>query len=181
MDGFIGFPGTSNNSFQYPSQIVCDPNTYTFYITDTNNHRVMHYTFNASAGTVAAGGNGAGTNNTQLNSPLGMYFDTFSNSLVIANYNGHNIVRWTLCDSKWTLVAGDINGTNGATSTLLYNPVGVTMDPMGNIYVADSANQRIQLFPAGQSTGTTIAGMSGVRGNSSTLFYYPFGHYLIIS
>ena len=93
MDVFIGFPGTSNNSFQYPSQIVCDPNTYTFYITDTNNHRVMHYSFNASAGTVAAGGNGAGTNNTQLNYPIGMYFDTISNSLIIANYNSHNIVR----------------------------------------------------------------------------------------
>ena len=48
------------------------------------------------------------------------------------------------------------------------------MDPMGKIYVADSANQRIQLFLAGQSTGITIAGISGVIGNSSTLLNYPF-------
>ncbi len=62
IDGFVGSLGTSNNAFQYPSDLVSDPST--FYITDTSNNRVMHYSFKASAGTIFAGGNDARPNNT---------------------------------------------------------------------------------------------------------------------
>jgi hypothetical protein len=49
------------------------------------------------------------------------------------------------------------------------------MDPMGNIYIADTVNHRIQFFLSGQSNGTTIAGVTSVSGNNSTLIYYPYG------
>ena len=46
---------------------------------------------------------------------------------------------------------------------------------MGNIYVSDTSNHRIQLFPIGQLDGITIAGSTGVRGNDSNLLYAPYG------
>jgi DNA-binding beta-propeller fold protein YncE len=134
----------------------------------------MQYLPNASSGTVVAGGNGAGTNNTQLWSPYGFAFDSSSNSLVIANFDANNVVRWVLGASSWTLVAGSINGSNGSTSTLLDQPLSVTLDSMGNIYIADSGNHRIQFFLAGQPNGTTIAGITGFPGSNSSQLHYPY-------
>jgi hypothetical protein len=128
----------------------------------------------ASSGTVVAGGNGQGFNNMQLNYPIGLYLDSSSNSLVIANAGANNIVRWVLGASSWTLIAGDPSGTVGATSTMFYHPAGVTFDSWGNMYVADTYNHRIQFFLAGQSSGTTIAGVATTRGNSSTLLNFPY-------
>jgi len=48
------------------------------------------------------------------------------------------------------------------------------MDPMGNFYVADYANTRIQLFLAGQFEGITIAGRTGVPGSNASLLMYPY-------
>jgi sugar lactone lactonase YvrE len=166
IDGFVGSLGTSNNAFLYPSDIVSDPST--FYITDTSNNRVMYYSFKASVGTIVTDGNGARPNNTQLNLPIGIYFDAVSNSLFIANFGGHTVVRWVLADNHWTLVAGNINETNGSSSVLLNGPVGITLDPMGNIYVTDSNTDHVQLFLASQSTGAT-----GIVGSNATLLTNP--------
>ncbi|CAF0968343.1 unnamed protein product [Rotaria sp. Silwood1] len=172
--GITGSPGSGNIELMNPYGIVRDSSSGTLYIADQSNHRVMSYLSGASSGTVAAGGNGRGTSNTQLNYPVGIYFDASSNSLIIANTGANNIVRWVLGASSWTLIAGSISGASGTTATLLNYPVGVTLDSMGNIYVADRNNHRIQFFLAGQSTGRTIAGVTNTSGNSATLLYNPY-------
>jgi len=40
---------------------------------------------------------------------------------------------------------------------------------MGNIYVADRDNRRIQFFSIGQSNGMTIAGITGITGANASL------------
>ncbi|CAF1226061.1 unnamed protein product [Rotaria sordida] len=171
--GITGSAGSGNNELTNPYGIARDPSSGTLYIADQSNHRVMSYIAGASSGTVVAGGSGLGTGITQLNYPVGVYFDASSNSLIIANTGANNIVRWVLGSSSWTLVAGSISGAGGSNATLLNYPVGVTMDSMGNIYVADRNNHRIQFFLAGQSIGTTIAGITNRGGNNSTLLYSP--------
>lgn len=134
----------------------------------------MAYTAGSSTGTVVLGGNGAGISNTQLSNPQGLYFDTATNSLLIANTDAHNIVRWTPgTNNTWTLVAGSLTGQSGITDTLLDSPAGVTADLFGNVYVADTENHRIQLFPLGQSTGTTIAGTATISGSTASLLNRP--------
>jgi sugar lactone lactonase YvrE len=147
-------------------------NTNTLYIADTNNNRVMSYASGASNGTLVIGDQGPGTNNTQLNLPSGVYFDALSNSLLVANYGGHHIVRWASSASSWKLVAGS-PGVYGCSSTLLNCPTGITVDPMGNLYVADTANHRIQLFLAGQNVATTIAGITGSSGATGVQLNTP--------
>lgn len=139
------------------------------------NNRIMIYGFNASSGTILVGGQGAGTNWTQLNTPMGLYFDSPSNSLIIANCYANNIVRSRLNTNVWELVVGNITGSYGYTSNELWYPQDVTLDPMGNIYVADTANQRIQFFSVGQSNGIAIAGTTSTTGNSSALLKNPYG------
>lgn len=94
--------------------------------------------------------------------------------MVIANAGANNIVRWTIGASNWTLVAGNLNGTIGTTSTTLYYPVSVTFDQYGNMYVADTYNHRIQFFASGSQVGVTIAGVGGTFGSNSTLLKFPY-------
>ena len=49
----------------------------------------------------------------------------------------------------------------------------MTIDPMGNLYVADRNNHRIQFFLNGQLNGTTIAGITSTSGNNSTTLSQP--------
>lgn len=144
------------------------------YVADFSNNRIMRYVSNVTSGTLVAGGNGPGMNSTQLYHPTSVYFDLPTNGLLIVNNFDHNVVRWTLGDSNWTLVAGSTNVTFGITEILLYTSIGMTLDPMGNIYVADTLNHRIQLFMAGQSVGRTIVGTTGVFGDNSTLLAGPY-------
>jgi hypothetical protein len=133
----------------------------------------MCYLLNASSGTVVAGGNGPGTGSTQLNYPYDLTWDSATNSFIIVNYGAHTVVRWVLGASSWTLLAG-VSGTSGSTSTLLSSPLSVVLDPYSNMYVADTNNHRIQFFLAGQSNGTTIAGVTGSSGTSATRLYIPY-------
>jgi sugar lactone lactonase YvrE len=149
--------------------ISLDSNSGTLYIVDSTNNRVM-----TSLGTLAAGGNGGGHTSTQLLSPRGVHFDSASNSLIIANYGAHNVVRWVLGATNWTLLAGSAIGIPGTSSTDLNYPTDVTLDSYGNLYVADTYNSRIQFYQPGQSNDTTIAGITSTLGSTATLLHYPY-------
>ena len=170
----LGIAGLLFNQLNTPRGLAQDPSTGTMYISDMLNHRVMGYPVGATVGTVAAGGNGTGTLNTQLCQPVGLYFDVTSNSLFIASYTCHNIFKWVLGASSGTVVAGSASGLPSNLPTALNGPTGVTFDSMGNMYVADSINYRIQFFSNGQLNGTTVAGLTNSFGNMPNLFYNPY-------
>ncbi|CAF3884647.1 unnamed protein product, partial [Rotaria sp. Silwood1] len=169
-----GVSGSALNQLHYPTGLAYDSNSSILYIADYSNDRVMRYVSGVLNGTVVAGGNGFGTNYTQLWRPAGLYFDSFSNSLIIASTNVHAIVQWPLDASNWALTAGCV-GISGHNATLLSYPQDVTLDPMGNVYVADTNNHRIQLFMNGQTEAVTIAGTTSISGNNDTLLNGPFG------
>ena len=85
----------------------------------------------------------------------------------VLHMESHNIVRWKLGENHWTIVAG-------STSNLLRQPFGFSVDPMGNVYVCDSGNYRVQLFIAGRQNGTTIAGFTNRPGQNSTLLGFAY-------
>jgi len=103
---------------------------------------------------------------------LGLHLDLVTNSFIIANANGANVIQWHSGDSNWTQLAG-ILGNIGMTSSTFRYPTDVTIDPMGNVYVADLLNHRIQFFLIGQFNGTTIAGVTNQTGSNSNLLYQP--------
>jgi len=170
---FIGSSGSTNNTLFYLTAVAYDSQTNNLYIADTNNNRVMQYQYGSSAGSVIAGRGGYGLGASQLSTPFGLYFDTFSNSLIISNCNLPRIVWWKIGDYNGTVVAGSFTGVVGNDSTFLNVPFGVSLDPMGNIYVADMANHRIQFFLSGQFVGRTIAGITGVSGTNASVLYQP--------
>jgi len=145
-----------------PYGISFDSISNTIYVIDRNNYRIMSFKSIWSNGTVALGGsNGPGPNRTQLLSTFGVHFDYISNSLIVSAPEANVVIRYVLDADSYTYVAG-------ATSTSLTCPTGVTMDPMGHIYVVDMHNNRIQFFDHDGSDGITIAGFSGLGNNNAT-------------
>ena len=87
----------------------------------------------------------------------GLFVD-ISGSLYCTQYDRHQVVSTSLsgATSTLTIVAG--NGNLGNSSSMLANPFGIFVNADLELYVADSGNNRIQLFHLGQVNGTTVAG-----------------------
>lgn len=136
----------------------------------------MRYSLSGNiSGSLVAGGNGCGTNSNQMCLPVALHIDSLTNSLIIANDAINCVVRWVLSAANRTLISGNMNGTTGTSATEFSSAVDVILDPMGNMYVADRFNHRIQFFLPNQSAGTTILGVTGKSGYNGTLLNVPNG------
>ncbi|HTX35441.1 MAG TPA: IPT/TIG domain-containing protein [Bryobacteraceae bacterium] len=114
----------------------------------------------AGDGLESYGGDGGPAATAQVNNPAGMAFDSAGN-LYIAD-SGNNRVRrispsGTIVTVAGTGVAG-YSGDNGpATSAQLNGPSGVAVDTAGNLYIADTGNNRVRVVLA-NGTMVTLAG-----------------------
>ncbi|UJR24206.1 hypothetical protein I4U23_027172 [Adineta vaga] len=144
------------------------------YISDSRNHRVVQWTSTSIAGTIIAGiTNIWGRNNTLLNTPAGLYFDEDNSYLYIADRRNFRIQRYSLGN---TLHGTTVAGGNGAglNDISLDTSYGVCISKnTGNIYIADTANHRIQRWSPGATSGVTIVGVTGISGNNATLLNGP--------
>ncbi len=138
------------------------------YIADTSNSRVRIVTtagtITTFAGTGSGGysGDGGAATSAQLLWPDGVALDSTGN-LYVAD-SGNNRIRKVDTSGNISTVAGTgtccYSGDGGAaTSAQLNYPTGVTVDSLGNLYIADDNNLRIRKVVAG--TISTIAGRGG--------------------
>ncbi|MGA9627051.1 MAG: IPT/TIG domain-containing protein [Bryobacteraceae bacterium] len=131
------------------------------------------YTINTVAGNVPAGhslygGDGGPAVSAQLASPLGVALDS-SGNLYIADTDNQRIRK--VSNGVITTVAGNgpagFYGDNGpATSAWLNNPAGVVLDSAGNLYIADTNNQRIRKVSNGMITTVAGNGTLGFSGDN---------------
>ena len=89
-----------------------------------------------------------------------MTFDSLS-ALYIADSWNHRIQKLIIGTSTGITVAGQANAAVGNDSYHLYKPVHMAFDSNDNMYVSDRANSRVQFFPRGNLSGTTVAGITG--------------------
>ena len=183
-----GGPATGA-ALKTPSGAVSDP-AGNVYIADTDNNRIQEiaaanhtqfgivmtagdvYTIAGSA-TAARGSSGDGGPATAalLDRPAGVAADAAGN-IYIADTTNNRIQEIAAASGTMSTIAGSATGTSGLTgdggpaaSALLTAPAGVAADRAGNIYIADTGNNRIQEVAAGSGTMSTIAGSaSGTSG-----------------
>jgi hypothetical protein len=162
------------------------------YIADAQNNRIRKVATNGIITTVAGNGvagysgDGGAATNAELSFPSGVSIDG-AGDLYIAD-QGNNRIRAVTPDGTILTIAG--NGTAGysgdggaATNAELSFPSGVAIDGAGNLYIADSQNNRIRKVAAGVLTPTitTVAGngTAGYAGDgggaSSAELSYPYG------
>lgn len=180
VDGVVttlaGQPGTAGFAngtgaearFNRPCQIALD-RTGNVYVADFGNNRVRHITPAGVVTTFAGGGTNATTTgpaaNALFGNPTGVAFDAEGN-LYVSDWIACN-VRKISTAGIISLLAGGI-GAPGAVDGLggaarFQGPESITVDPAGNVYVADFFNHTIRkVSPAGAVT--TLAGLAGSAG-----------------
>lgn len=167
-----GGPALSARMFG-PSGVAIAPDG-SVYIAEANNNRVRQVSTDGIISTVASG----------LNSPNGLAFDA-TGALYIADTDA-SVIR-KLVNGSMTIVAGilGVSGNDGdneaATSAHLESPNAVVFDRAGNMYIADSGNNRVRIVDPGGTihpfAGDARQGLPGYDGDggpaSSAHLNYP--------
>jgi streptogramin lyase len=159
----------SNAQLNNPRGIFAD-HVGNVYIADTMNHRIMkvdpsgiitRVAGKANDGGYHNGDNGSATN-AALNEPNGVAVDGLGNIYIADTKN--DCIRKVDTSGIITTVAGTpYNGGYGgdggpATSARLSEPCGVHADVLGNLFIADTNNDRIRKVDATTQNIDTVAG-----------------------
>lgn len=167
-----GVQGTGNNEFIYPADVSVDGGG-NIYVADTFNFRVQEYdsslTFVRSYGTTGSPGVSYVTDNSHFNQPSGIVIAP-DGSVYFTEARGHRLLKLNPAGVvQWTIGIAGIP----CTGTYCFSyPNGVALDSSGNVYVADSSNNRVQIYTSG---GTYIATIGGTYGTGTYQFNYPMG------
>ena len=174
-----GTPSYTGDGLPATSASLDGPNGLTFdtsgnlYIADSRSDRVRAVGLSGIITTFAGNGIGSGFGGegdpatlTPLNSPQGVVADPAGN-VYISDTNHNLVIQVDTAGNIHTVAgtgtAGDAAGGGGSLGEL-YGPTGLALDSAGNLYIADTQNNRICMLSAG-GTISTIAG-NGTAGFS---------------
>ena len=136
-----------------PSSVALDA-LGNLYITDKDNRRIRKVdtagviTTVAGTGAFGSSGDGGAATAARLSTPIGVAVD-WAGNLFIADEDGHRIRKVDTAGNISTVAGssttGAFSGDGGAaTAARLNEPEGVALDRLGNLYIADTSNNRIR-------------------------------------
>jgi len=172
---------TSLGELYNPSGLAVD-NAGNLYIADTQNHRIQMLAAGGTISTIAGtgtngfSGDGGAAAAAELSYPSAVAVDA-SGNIYIAD-TGNNRVRLITTDGNIDTIAGTgnaaYNGDNGAALDIaLYNPGGLALDGQGDVWVADTGNNRVRMLSAAQTVVTPPPPINVTLANSASLLPGP--------
>jgi uncharacterized protein (TIGR03437 family) len=188
IQGFSGDGGAATSAqLNRPTAVAVDLGG-NLYIADSSNHRIRRVAANgiittiAGNGVEAFSGDGGAATNASLSFPLGVAVDR-SGNVYIADA-GNNRVRRITPGGIIATVAGNGQGRfagdgSAAAGASLNIPSDVALDAAGNLYIADSGNNRVRTVSTGGTittlAGTGTDGFGGDGGSAaSAMLNYPW-------
>jgi sugar lactone lactonase YvrE len=166
-NGHAGFSGDGGLAvgamINLPRAVAVDASG-NVYIADTVNNRVRKVTGTtittvAGSGVAGYSGDGRSATSAQLNGPRGVAVNA-AGDLFIGD-SGNNRVRKVsagiIITDVGTGIAGSAGDGGSATAAQLNFPFGLAFDGGGNLFIADSLNQRIRVVTGG-GVISTVAG-----------------------
>jgi sugar lactone lactonase YvrE len=171
----------TNASFCYPNGVTAD-NSGHLYVADTNNNRIrmIDLNNNNNVSTIAGNGNQGFANGTdaKFSNPIGLTVDN-SGHVYVADTNNNRIRTVDLNNSNnvSTLSGNDFYYIDAkGTSARLNNPQGIARDSSGNLFVADTYNNRIRKIDSNGNVSTIAGnGSYGFQDGTDAMFYTPIG------
>ena len=178
--------GTGRNArFNHPNGVAVDGGN-NIYVADTDNQTIRKITpagvVSTLSGLAGASGSADGTgSNARFNNPYHVAADSAGN-IYVSDHQNHTVRKITPARAVSTLagMAGVSGSTDGTGSNARFNyPVGVAVDSLGNVYVADYQSHTLRMVtPDGDVS--TLAGLAGVNGSadgtgSEARFALPWG------
>ncbi len=138
--------GGSPAQFNRPVSVAVDGSN-NVYVADRDNYRIQKITPNGVVTTLAGGGSGSsdgvGTS-AKFNKPYGVAVDS-KGFVYVADLNNHRIRKITPDGVVTTLAGGGSGSSDGTGTSVQFNrPEDVAVDKLGNVYVADTGNDRIR-------------------------------------
>ena len=191
-DGVAGYSGDGGPAqsarLQYPSDLAADT-AGNLFVADYGNSRIRKIATSGIIATVAGNGtdrilgDGGPATSGRLDWPYGLAVDTVGN-IYIADSGNHRVRKVATNGIISTLAGNGVAGYTGdggpAERAQLNRPIGVAVDRLGNLYIADSDNNRIRkVTPNGSIltvAGTGSRGFSGDGGfATSAQLNFPTG------
>ena len=155
-NGTAGFSGDNAAArdalLNLPLGMVAD-SSGNLYFTDSLNNRIRKIASDGKISTLAGGapgylGDGGAALDARFTAPRDLALDSAGNLYVADTFN-HRIRKIAVDGTVSTVAGGSERGFAGdgglATKAKLNYPQGVAVDARGNIYIADTANNRIRM------------------------------------
>ena len=177
-NGIAGFAGDGGlatlASLSYPFGVAVDASGNLF-IADSNNHLIRKVLTSGIITTVAGGGtvglgDGGPATSAIVADPLGIAVDAAGN-LFIAEWEDNRIRKVSTSGIITTVAGGGTGGLGDggpATSAKLSGPGSVAVDTFGNLFIADSGNNRIRKVSTGGIIMTVAGGGTGGLGDGGS-------------
>ncbi len=141
-----------------------------YYVSDKGLNQILELTqagvvsVFAGTGTPGFAGDGGPATQATLNQPAGIAFDS-QGTMYIAD-SGNNRIRTITADGNMHTIAGSgLAGFAGdgltADFASFMGPLGVTVDASGNVYVADTGNNRVRVLTPQNTPTPKLLGLLG--------------------